>query len=147
MTVRERKGINMKLHQEQPPISHGGLRHTVQSMAEKMLWQELRNKKLAGLKFQRSHHVGHHVVPFYCEELSLAIEVGGSEKNSQSRTVANGHRSESLRELGVTVLKFHSKDVRSHMERVLQTIRNTTDRNFPISSYLHFEGIRKRNLS
>jgi very-short-patch-repair endonuclease len=45
--------------------------------AEKVLWQQLRNRKLGDLKFRRQHPVGIFILDFYCHEKKLAIEVDG----------------------------------------------------------------------
>jgi very-short-patch-repair endonuclease len=45
--------------------------------AEKLLWQVLKNRKCAGLKFRRQHPFGRFVLDFYCHERALAVEVDG----------------------------------------------------------------------
>lgn len=37
-----------------------------QTPAEAILWQALRDRKLAGLKFRRQHPFGRFVIDFYC---------------------------------------------------------------------------------
>lgn len=44
--------------------------------AERILWQELRTKKL-GVKFRRQHVIDRFIVDFYCVELGLVVEVDG----------------------------------------------------------------------
>ena len=48
------------------------------TIAEKILWEELKGSKLLGYKFRRQYGVGPFVVDFYCPRLKLAIEVDGS---------------------------------------------------------------------
>ena len=45
--------------------------------AEKLLWQNLRDRGLEGFKFRRQFSVGPFVLDFYCPELKLAIVVDG----------------------------------------------------------------------
>ena len=45
--------------------------------SEDYLWQALRNRKLAGLKFLRQHPFGPSIVDFYCHEKRLVVEVDG----------------------------------------------------------------------
>src|SRR5690606_13904305 len=52
------------------------LRHN-STEAEEKLWQQLRNRKLSGLKFKRQYSVDQFVLDFYCSQLKLAIEVDG----------------------------------------------------------------------
>ena len=52
--------------------------------SEKLLWQELRNRKLEGRKFRRQRPVGPFVVDFYCREERLVIEIDGAVHGGQS---------------------------------------------------------------
>ncbi len=44
---------------------------------EKILWKELRNRKLNGHKFRRQHPIGQFIADFYCHEAKLVVEVDG----------------------------------------------------------------------
>ena len=44
---------------------------------EKLLWTELRNRKLNGLKFRRQHPLDKFIVDFYCNEKKLVVELDG----------------------------------------------------------------------
>jgi very-short-patch-repair endonuclease len=46
--------------------------------AEKLLWEEIRNNKLDGLKFRRQHPIGRFIVDFYCHKLKIIIELDGA---------------------------------------------------------------------
>src|SRR5271163_1945670 len=46
--------------------------------AEALLWEGLRRRFVAGLRFRRQHIIAGYVVDFYCPSLRLAIEVDGS---------------------------------------------------------------------
>ena len=43
--------------------------------AEARLWEALRDRRLAGLKFRRQHGVGTSVLDFYCRSAKLVVEV------------------------------------------------------------------------
>ena len=45
--------------------------------SEKVLWQDLRNRKMRGLKFYRQFSVGNFILDFYCPEICFAIELDG----------------------------------------------------------------------
>src|SRR5215472_2501792 len=45
--------------------------------AESLLWQELRARKLCGIRFRRQHTIGPYVADFYCSEAKLVIEIDG----------------------------------------------------------------------
>jgi very-short-patch-repair endonuclease len=42
------------------------------TLAETLLWEALRNRKLEGLKFRRQYSIGSYVVDFYCSEKKIA---------------------------------------------------------------------------
>lgn len=45
--------------------------------SEAILWEALRNRKLAGYKFRRQHPIQGFIVDFYCHEARLVVEVDG----------------------------------------------------------------------
>ncbi|TYC01378.1 MAG: endonuclease domain-containing protein [Kosmotoga sp.] len=48
------------------------------TLAEVLLWNELKKKKLKGYRFIRQKPIGNYIVDFFCKELFLAIEIDGS---------------------------------------------------------------------
>jgi very-short-patch-repair endonuclease len=52
------------------------LRDTL-TKAEKLLWNNLKGKKLMGFRFRRQHPIDIFIADFYCHELKLVIEVDG----------------------------------------------------------------------
>ena len=52
---------------------------------EKMVWNELRNRKYRNLKFRRQHVIEGFVVDFFCHELNLAIEIDGRIHDKQKQ--------------------------------------------------------------
>lgn len=49
----------------------------VMTDAEMILWQNLRKRKLKGLKFGRQHPIASYIVDFYCHERRLIVELDG----------------------------------------------------------------------
>lgn len=88
--------------------------------AEELLWERLRAKRLAGLKFRRQHPIGRFVVDFYCVERGIAIEVDGSVHDRQADE--DRVRQEYLEARGVRFLRFTNEAVQEHIERVLTEI-------------------------
>ena len=43
--------------------------------AEAALWQELKGRRLLGMKFERQRPIDRYIVDFYCVRLGLAIDV------------------------------------------------------------------------
>jgi very-short-patch-repair endonuclease len=91
--------------------------------AEKVLWQQLRNRKFGGLKFRRQHPVDIFIIDFYCHERKLAIEVDGEIHNQVDQKEWDENRSFELNEFGIQILRFSNEDVISHTEKVVDSIK------------------------
>src|SRR4030042_4300512 len=72
--------------------------------SEKKLWNALRNRRLAGLKFRRQYPVDRWMSDFYCLEKSFGIEVDG-EVHSQPDVIQHDQaRDEMLMRMGIHIL-------------------------------------------
>ena len=90
------------------------------TLAEKQLWQRLKNKQLLGFKFRRQQVIDRFIVDFYCHEIKLVIEVDGEVHNYTS--VEDAIRQEFLESLGLRVMRFKNEDVLFRIESVLGEI-------------------------
>ena len=79
--------------------------------AERKLWQKLRSKKLAGLKFRRQHQIGHYIVDFYCPKLALIIEIDGSIHVEPQKIEEDKRRQKELEHRGYRVIRYNNNDV------------------------------------
>lgn len=89
--------------------------------AEEKLWQQLRNRKLAGLKFRRQHPVGRFIVDFYCPACRLVVEIDGDIHDRQRERDAV--RTEDLAAYGYRLLRFRNEQVLNDLETVLTAIK------------------------
>jgi len=96
------------------------------TVAEDLLWQELRNRKLAGLKFRRQHPLSNYIADFYCSEKSLVIEVDGNIHNKPEIKEYDEQRTQDLSTMGIQVLRFTNDEVETNMLQVLQRIKDFT---------------------
>ena len=88
--------------------------------AERLLWWQIKNKQLAGLRFRRQHGIGPYIVDFYCPELNLAIELDGL---SHDYTVEYDIRRQAyIENLGIKVLRYANEDVLKNLDGVLDGI-------------------------
>ena len=71
--------------------------------AEDRLWQELRGRRLDGIKFRRQVPVGRFVADFLCSDAMLIVEVDGSQHAGSMR---DDKRTAELNRLGFRVLRF-----------------------------------------
>ena len=95
------------------------LRHE-ETKAEKMLWEELRNRKL-GIKFRRQHPIDKFILDFYAPEIKLGIELDGpSHKYSQEYDKL---RTEHFQSLGIKIIRFCNNEVKNHLSGVISKIK------------------------
>ena len=95
--------------------------------AEKLLWAELRSRKLNGLKFRRQHPLDKFIVDFYCNEKKLVVELDGGVHNEKINKEYDEARTAMLAGLNVIVLRFKNEDVINNMKEVLREISEVID--------------------
>jgi type I restriction enzyme M protein len=95
-----------------------------QTPAEEAMWELLRNRQLADLKFRRQHQIGDYIVDFFCAERGLIVELDGSIHDKPDRIKADKKRDAYLRSIGHTVLRFKNHQVFDDTANVLSKIAN-----------------------
>ncbi len=90
--------------------------------SEEILWQALRNRKLAGLKFYRQHPFGRSVVDFYCHEKRLVVEIDGGIHRKTDIQEYDRMRQEMIEGYGVRFYRCTSEDVENNLDSVLEGI-------------------------
>lgn len=88
--------------------------------AESLLWQLLRNRRLAGAKFRRQHPVGCYILDFYCHDRKLAIELDGGQHAEE--TDYDRVRDEWLNSHGIKVMRFWNNQMLLETESVAEAI-------------------------
>ncbi len=96
---------------------------------EDLVWRNLRNRKLLGIKFLRQHPIEYHqhgkrsffIVDFYSHESALVIEIDGGIHNYQQQE--DVQRDDILRSKGLTVIRFTNKEINSSMVAVMNNIK------------------------
>ncbi|HRJ31148.1 MAG TPA: endonuclease domain-containing protein [Cyclobacteriaceae bacterium] len=94
----------------------------VPTEAERLLWRNLRSKKLKGYKFRRQHPIDHFIVDFYCHECRLVIEVDGDIHFQNDNPAYDKGRTEQLDALGVKIIRFTNEQVLKDISSVLSEI-------------------------
>ena len=92
------------------------------TVAERILWNELRNRKLKGLKIRRQHPVGQFIVDFFCPVKELVIEIDGGIHDEDEVKERDENRTAELERLGLKVIRFKNEEVMSDIEGVLRKI-------------------------
>ncbi|HEY3450930.1 MAG TPA: endonuclease domain-containing protein [Myxococcales bacterium] len=94
------------------------------TLSERILWNELRGRRVAGLKFKRQVPIGPYIVDFHCNERRLVIEVDGDVHDDQQE--ADAHRQKYLEGIGLRVIRVAAEDVERFLPDVLDRIVRTT---------------------
>ena len=89
--------------------------------AGEILWQKIRNKQLAGVKFRRQQPIGPYVVDFVSLEKMFVIELDGGQHAIEKRK--DRKRDLWLNSQGFEVLRFWNNEVFENMEGVLEFVR------------------------
>ena len=109
-----------------------------QTPAEKVLWECLRDRKLAGLKFYRQKPIDRYVADFYCPECKLVVEVDGDIHTDKNQKEHDLVRDDALSEFGITILRFRNgeilRDANAVLSRIAQASQLIEERNYKMTS-------------
>ena len=88
---------------------------------ERHLWYDF----LKGLPIMvhRQKVIGRYIVDFYIAEVSIVIELDGSQHYEEKGILADSVRDLELRSLGICVLRYSNADVNQRFESVCEDIR------------------------
>jgi len=97
--------------------------------AERIFWENVRNKKFLGKKFYRQHAIFHDitgketffVADFYCFTDKLVIELDG--KYHKYRLKRDAERTQILNHLGLNLIRFSNDKIINNLEEVLLEMR------------------------
>ncbi|WP_342239837.1 endonuclease domain-containing protein [Inquilinus sp. OTU3971] len=91
-----------------------------QTEAELLLWHQLRDKRVGGLRFRRQYRLGPYIVDFACLSARLVIEVDGP--THELTFDADTRRTRWLEDQGFHVMRFTNDQVMHELAGVVQTI-------------------------
>ena len=121
------KGVRMA-----DPINYGLLKENAKKMrqnpteAESVLWKALK-ANASGLHFRRQHIVHDFIVDFMCYDRMLTIELDGGYHNSVEQREYDGYRTEELKQLGYTELRFTNEEVIGNIDGVIAQIKTVVE--------------------
>jgi very-short-patch-repair endonuclease len=90
-----------------------------QTVAESILWDELRQLRRQGYHFRRQAPIGRSIVDFACFAQRLFIEVDGVQHDTPRARAVDAARDAELTWRGFTVLRFRNDEVHDAMEGVM----------------------------
>jgi len=77
--------------------------------AERLLWHQLRDKRVGGVRFRRQYRLGAYVVDFVCLPARLMIEVDGLSHEFTAES--DQQRTEWLESQGFRVVRIRNEEV------------------------------------
>ena len=92
------------------------------TLAEAKLWQELRNRRLGGLKFVRQAPVGPYFVDFLCRERRIIVEIDGGTHGSDAERAADAAREAELSRLGFRIFRAWNGEIYDNLGGVLDAL-------------------------
>jgi very-short-patch-repair endonuclease len=107
------------------PQSHTELRRKLRNnptLAERILWHSLQNRRLLGFKFRRQAGIGRYIADFYCPKAKLVVEIDGESHATPETAAYDSIRTDFMRSLGLQVIRFSNHDVLYENIRVLDAI-------------------------
>jgi very-short-patch-repair endonuclease len=101
--------------------------------AEKLFWEEVRNRKIDNKKFYRQYPFFYDltgtesfiIADFYCHEERLVIELDGKVHNYKVKD--DEIRTKILNMLGLKVIRFRNEQIINNLDEVLNKIKDEFD--------------------
>jgi very-short-patch-repair endonuclease len=110
-----------------------------QTDTERILWNQLRARRLDGLRFRRQVPIGNFIADFCCKEYQLVIELDG-EQHAEQRIINSDDRTQLIENRGYKVLRFWNNEVLTNMDGVLESILDTVAQRRPLPHPLLGQG-------
>ena len=92
------------------------------TVEEDIIWQEIRNRNIAGFKFRRQHPTAGYIPDFVCLEKKLIVEIDGEYHNGEEQKIFDKGREEWLKEAGFTMIRVTNYQVNNNLNSVLKDI-------------------------
>jgi very-short-patch-repair endonuclease len=90
--------------------------------SEKLLWEQLKGKRILGLRFRRQHPIDIFIADFYCHEVRLVVEIDG-EIHNQQKEYDDGREAE-MEKYNIKTVRFMNHEVENNIEEVISKIKN-----------------------
>src|SRR4051812_3923086 len=93
------------------------------TVAERQVWEILRNRRMLGYKFRRQHIIQGFIVDFYCHELRLVLEIDGKGHRTEEQIHYDAARTEALELSGLQVVRLCNKEVgEGRLRKVIENL-------------------------
>jgi very-short-patch-repair endonuclease len=98
-----------------------GLRNNM-TEAEKILWNELKNRKVFKTRFRRQHPIDIFVADLYCHEYKLVIEIDGEIHSIHEIQEHDDGRTYEIEKFGIKTLRFTNNQIFTDLDSVKENI-------------------------
>ena len=92
------------------------------TLSEQILWSGLRDKQLHGYRFRCQHPIYRYILDFYCHKAMLAVEIDGDIH--KYRKDYDKYRDDFIASVGITTIRFSTKEVLNNIDSVIEQIGN-----------------------
>jgi very-short-patch-repair endonuclease len=90
-----------------------------ETVAEKKLWEQLRNRNCGGFKFVRQAPLGPYIADFVCREKMLVVELDGWTHSTPAELAYDARRTDYLNSLGFRVVRYGNESAVQGMDGLL----------------------------
>jgi len=89
-------------------------------LSEVLLWNQIKQKKINGLNFDRQRVIGSYIADFCCPETGLIIEIDGYTHNYKIEY--DEQRERYMKNLGLETIHIPDRDVKRNMKDVINML-------------------------
>ena len=100
--------------------------------AEKILWNELRNRRVFKSRFRRQHPIDIFIADFYCHEYKLVIEIDGEIHSKKEIQEYDDGRTHDIEKFGIKILRFSNNQILTDLCSVKKIILNELTKMNPL---------------
>ena len=91
---------------------------TGMTKAEALPWNELKGRKMLGIRFRRQHAIHRYILDFYAHEVKLGIELDGDHHKEPLNRFYDQDRTDVLASYGINIIRFANDEVTSDLDNV-----------------------------
>ncbi len=89
---------------------------------ERILWSELRGRRLGEHRFRRQHPIGPYIVDFVCLDKRFVVEIDGGHHSEAQQIEHDTRRTRWLEGAGYIVFRATNTEVFENLDGVAETI-------------------------
>ena len=93
-----------------------------ETIAEKHMWSQLRNRQLLGLKFKRQFSIENYIIDFYCPQNKIAIELDGNVHEVEEVKEYDEERQKYLESHGINFIRITNEEYLSNSNKAFDKI-------------------------